>query len=94
MRSSSMGIGLIDFVAIFGTLVLGRFSDRLPRRNILAAIYAVRGLGFFALGLVRQRWRAAAGGRDRVAATAAAAAVGVCLNQTRFCRSAQSRAPV
>jgi MFS family permease len=55
-HSSSMGIGLIGFVAIFGTLILGRFSDRLPRRNILAAIYAVRGLGFFALVLVGTHW--------------------------------------
>jgi MFS family permease len=55
-HSSSMGIGLIGFVAIFGTLALGRYADRLPRRNILAAIYAVRGLGFFALALVGAHW--------------------------------------
>ena len=55
-HSSAMGIGLIGFVAIFGTLVLGRFSDRLPRRNILAVIYAVRGLGFFALVVVGAHW--------------------------------------
>ncbi len=50
--TSSYGLGLIGLVAIFGTLVLGRLSDRLPRRNILAAIYLVRGLGFFALLVV------------------------------------------
>ncbi len=50
--SSSFGIGLIGFVAIFGTVVLGRMADRLPRRNILAVIYGVRGLGFFALVMV------------------------------------------
>lgn len=55
-HTSSMGIGLIGFVAIFGTLVLGRWSDRLPRRNILAAIYGVRGLGFFALVVVGVQW--------------------------------------
>jgi MFS family permease len=55
-HSSSLGIGLIGFVAIFGTLVLGRWSDRLPRRNILAVIYAVRGLGFFALVIVGAHW--------------------------------------
>ena len=55
-HASSMGIGLIGFVAIFGTLVLGRWSDRLPRRNILATIYAVRGLGFFALVIVGTHW--------------------------------------
>lgn len=50
--TSSLGIGLIGFVAIFGTLLLGRVADRLPRRKILATIYAIRGLGFFALLLV------------------------------------------
>jgi MFS family permease len=48
-RTSSLGIGLIGLVAIFGTLVMGRLSDVLPRRYILATIYLVRGLGFFAL---------------------------------------------
>lgn len=54
--TSSMGIGLIGFVAIAGTLVLGRIADRLPRRHILAAIYFVRGLGFFALVIVGTHW--------------------------------------
>jgi len=54
--TSSMGIGLIGFVAIGGTLMLGRFADRLPRRHILAAIYFVRGLGFFALVMVGTHW--------------------------------------
>jgi MFS family permease len=54
--TSSMGIGLIGFVAIGGTLVLGRMADRLPRRNILATIYFVRGLGFFALVVVGTHW--------------------------------------
>ena len=55
-HASALGIGLIGFVAIFGTLVLGRLADRLPRRRILAVIYAVRGLGFFALVLVGTHW--------------------------------------
>lgn len=54
--TSSLGIGLIGLVAIFSTLVLGRMSDVLPRRNILAAIYLIRGLGFFALLLVGTHW--------------------------------------
>lgn len=54
--TSSFGIGLIGLVAIFSTQVLGRLSDRLPRRNILAAIYLVRGLGFFALMVVGTHW--------------------------------------
>ena len=54
--TSSMGIGVIGFVAIAGTLILGRMADRLPRRNILAAIYFLRGLGFFALVLVGTHW--------------------------------------
>ena len=54
--TSASGIGLIGVVAIGGTLVLGRVADRLPRRNILATIYFVRGLGFFALVLVGTHW--------------------------------------
>lgn len=54
--TSSYGIGLIGLVAILGTLVLGRLSDRVPRRNILGTIYLVRGLGFFALLLVGTHW--------------------------------------
>lgn len=54
--TSSMGIGLIGFVAIGGTLMLGRFADRLPRRHILATIYFVRGLGFLALVMVGTHW--------------------------------------
>jgi MFS family permease len=55
-HSSAAGIGVIGFVAIFGTIFLGRYADRLPRRNILALIYAVRGLGFFALVAVGVHW--------------------------------------
>ena len=55
-HTSSMGIGLIGLVAIGGTLVLGRMADRLPRRHILAVIYFVRGLGFFALVIVGAHW--------------------------------------
>ncbi|HXK28357.1 MAG TPA: MFS transporter [Candidatus Binatia bacterium] len=50
--TSSFGLGLIGLVAIFSTVVLGRLADRLPRKNILAAIYLIRGLGFFALVVV------------------------------------------
>ena len=54
--TSSLGIGTIGLVAIFSTLVMGRISDSLPRRNILAAIYFIRGLGFFALLVVGTHW--------------------------------------
>jgi len=54
--TSSYGIGLIGLVAILGTLVLGRLSDKVPRRNILSTIYLVRGLGFFALLVVGTHW--------------------------------------
>ncbi len=50
--TSSFGIGLFGLVAIFSTLVMGRLSDMVPRKYILAAIYLIRGLGFFALLLV------------------------------------------
>lgn len=49
---ASFGIGLIGFAAIFSTIVLGRLSDRMPRRNLLALIYFIRGLGFFGLLMV------------------------------------------
>jgi len=50
--TSSLGIGLIGLVAIFGTIALGRMADRVPRRKLLALIYSIRGLSFFALVLV------------------------------------------
>ena len=55
-KTSSLGIGTIGVVAIFSTIVLGRISDKLPRRQILAAIYLIRGLGFFGLMLVGTHW--------------------------------------
>lgn len=54
--SGSLGLGLIGVIAILGTLILGRMSDLLPRRKILAAIYGIRGLGFFALVMVGAQW--------------------------------------
>lgn len=54
--TSSLGIGLIGLVAIFSTLVLGRISDVVPRKKLLAVIYFVRGLGFFALLIVATQW--------------------------------------
>ena len=54
--TGATGIGLIGFAAIFSTLVLGRLSDVLPRKNILASIYLLRGLGFFALVMVGTKW--------------------------------------
>jgi len=54
--TSSLGIGLIGLVAIFSTVLMGRVSDVLPRRKILATIYLIRGLGFFALLVVGTHW--------------------------------------
>ncbi len=54
--TSSMGVGLIGLVAIFSTLVLGRISDIVPRKKLLAVIYFVRGLGFFGLLLAGAHW--------------------------------------
>ncbi len=50
--TAAFGIGMIGVVAIAGTQMLARVADKLPRKNILATIYFVRGLGFFALLLV------------------------------------------
>ena len=54
--TSASGIGLIGAVAIVGSLVLGRISDAVPRRNVLAAIYLVRGIGFLCLVAVTSPW--------------------------------------
>lgn len=56
VTTSSLGIGTIGLVAIFSTLVLGRLSDIMPRRTLLAIIYLVRGLGFFAMTAVSLHW--------------------------------------
>ena len=53
--TSALGIGLIGVVAIPSTVVLGRLADRMPRRKLLAAIYCVRGFGFFSLLLAGSR---------------------------------------
>lgn len=50
--TAAFGIGMIGVVAIAGTQMLARVADKLPRKNILATIYFVRGLGFFALLVV------------------------------------------
>ncbi len=47
--TASFAIGLIGLVAIPSTIVLGKLSDQLPRRNLLALIYFVRGIGFLFL---------------------------------------------
>ncbi|MFA8439540.1 MFS transporter [Pueribacillus sp. YX66] len=47
--TASFAIGLIGIVAIPSTIVLGKLSDRLQRKNLLAVIYFVRGLGFIFL---------------------------------------------
>lgn len=54
--TSSLGIGTIGLVAIFSTVLLGRIADTLPRKKLLATIYFVRGLGFFALLIVGTHW--------------------------------------
>lgn len=53
--TSALGIGLIGLVAIPSTMVLGRLADRVERKKLLAVIYLVRGLGFFALLLAGNR---------------------------------------
>ena len=55
--TSSLGIGLIGLVAIFSTIILGRIADKFSRKKLLALIYFVRGLGFFALLYVSTDWQ-------------------------------------
>ena len=47
--TASFGIGLIGLVAIPSTIILGKLSDRMPRKNILSVIYLIRGIGFIFL---------------------------------------------
>jgi len=54
---ASLGIGVIGLVAVAGTVVLGRLSDHVPRRNMLALIYVIRGLGFIGLVAAAQAWQ-------------------------------------
>jgi len=49
--TSAMTIGLVGVAAIAGSVLLGGLADKMPRRNLLAAVYLVRGLGFIALVL-------------------------------------------
>ncbi|MEG1279079.1 MAG: MFS transporter [Comamonas sp.] len=77
--SSAGGIGLIGLVAIFSTLALGKLSDMVPRRYILAVIYLVRGLGFIGLVAVIHHWQlyavAAIGGIVWAGSIAASSAI-------------------
>ena len=77
--SSAGGIGLIGLVAIFSTLGLGKLSDMVPRRYILAVIYLVRGLGFIGLVAVVHHWQlyavAAIGGIVWAGSIAASSAI-------------------
>ncbi len=50
--TASFAIGLIGLVAIVGTLLMGKLADHMPRKNILALIYLVRGIGFIFLVFV------------------------------------------
>lgn len=54
--TAAYGVGLIGLVSVFGSLAIGAASDRLGRRNFLALIYAVRGLGFLGLLFAGQQW--------------------------------------
>lgn len=54
--TASLGIGLIGFVSIFGSLALGIASDKLGRQAFLTLIYGVRGIGFLGLIVAGQVW--------------------------------------
>src|SRR5699024_7360875 len=55
--TSALGIGAIGFVAIAGTVMLGRIADRVSRKNMLALIYFVRGAAFLGLLMVISGWQ-------------------------------------
>ncbi|OWT56917.1 MFS transporter [Candidimonas nitroreducens] len=56
-HTSSFGIALIGLMAILSSLGLGKLSDVVQRRSILATIYIVRGLGFFGLVEAVSPWQ-------------------------------------
>ncbi|MBB5215384.1 MFS transporter [Parapusillimonas granuli] len=56
-QTSAFGIALIGLVAIFSSFALGKLSDMVERRYILAVIYTVRGLGFFGLVEALAPWQ-------------------------------------
>ena len=47
--TAAYAFGLLSFMNMAGVLAMGVVSDRLLRKNALAVIYAVRGVGFLAL---------------------------------------------
>jgi MFS family permease len=55
--TAAYGIGLIGFVAIFTTILLGSVADRFPRKNLLFWVYAIRGLGFLGLVYAMTPWQ-------------------------------------
>jgi len=57
VETSSFGIALIGLVAIFSSFALGKLSDIVERKHILALIYIVRGLGFFGLVEAAMPWQ-------------------------------------
>jgi MFS family permease len=54
--TSALGIGLIGLVAIPSTILLGRLSDKVKKKNLLSVIYLIRGLGFFGLLVAATEW--------------------------------------
>ncbi len=50
--TAALAFGLLSFMNMLGVLCVGVFSDKFLRKNALAVIYAVRGVGFLALLLL------------------------------------------
>lgn len=76
---ASTGIGLIGLVAIGSSVLIGIVSDHMPRKNLLAIIYFVRGIGFFALVSVTSTaglyWLAVVGGLVWAGSTSMSSAI-------------------
>lgn len=54
---ASNSIGMIGLVAIFGTLIMGSFADKVSKRWLLALIYYTRGIGIICFVIVVSQYQ-------------------------------------
>lgn len=52
VSTAALAFGLLSFLNLMGVIGVGWLSDRMPRKNILALIYWVRGLAFLLLAVL------------------------------------------
>ena len=50
--TAALGFGLLSALNAAGVLIVGPLSDRMPRKNLLAIVYFLRGIAFLLLVLL------------------------------------------